>query len=104
MTDFTIHAYGHDLYGRPVLMTTFMHNWFEEYVDELGWRPGIEQGAFMSRLGGGASASQGAHDLGGCLDLQTRGRTTAQIDLMVGPARIGVTRPGDMARCRRTCT
>lgn len=87
MTDFSVHRYGSDAYGRPVLMTVFMHDWFEAYVDELGWRPRIAQGAFMSRLGGGATASQGAHDLGGCLDLITDGCTTSEIDHMVWTSR-----------------
>lgn len=87
MPDFTVHRYGDDRYGRAVLMTVYMHEWFEAYVADLGWRPALEQGAFMSQLGGGAKASQGAHDLGGCLDLQTEGRTTSQIDHMVNTAR-----------------
>lgn len=88
MSDFSVHQFGTDAFGRPVLMTVFMHDWFEMYVAELGWRPQIEQGAFMSRLGGGADASDGAHDLGKCLDLETAGRTTAEIDRMVRTARI----------------
>jgi hypothetical protein len=87
MTDYTVHRYGRDAYGRDVLMTAYLHDWFERYVDELGWRPTVTQGAFMSRLGGGAVASEGAHDLGGCLDLETQGRSTAQIDHMVNTAR-----------------
>lgn len=87
MADFTVHQYGTDAYGRPVYMTAFMHDWFEVYVAELGWRPRILQGAFMERLGGGAAASDGAHDKGKCLDLETEGRTTAEIDRMVKVAR-----------------
>jgi len=87
MADFTVHRYGSDLYGRPVLMTAYMHDWLERYVAELGFRPGIEQGAFMAQVGGGAAASQGAHDKGGCLDLQTTNRSLTQIDHMVHVAR-----------------
>jgi hypothetical protein len=87
MSDFTVHRYGTDAYGRAVLMTVYMHDWFERYVAELGWRPQIAQGAFMARLGGGARASEGAHDEAGCLDLLTEGRTTSQIDHMVNTAR-----------------
>lgn len=87
MADFSVHRVGTDGFGRDVLMTAFMRDWFDAYCDELGWVPRIEQGAFMSRLGGGAAASSGAHDLGGCLDLQTEGRSTAQIDRMVWIAR-----------------
>jgi hypothetical protein len=81
--DFTVHQYGTDAFVRPLWMTVFMHDWFEAYVAELGWRPRILQGCFMERLGGGASASDGAHDKGKCLDLETAGRTTAEIDRMV---------------------
>jgi hypothetical protein len=87
VSDFTVHQYGTDTSGRPVFMTVFMHLWFEAYVDELGWRPEVEQGAFMERLGGGAVASSGAHNKAKCLDLRTVGRTTAEIDRMVRIAR-----------------
>lgn len=87
MSDFSVHQYGSDVYGRPVYMTAFMHDWFEVYVAELGWRPRILQGAFMERLGGGAAASDGAHDKAKCLDLETGGHTTAEIDRMVKVAR-----------------
>lgn len=85
--DFTVHRYGTDAYGRPVLMTAFLRDWWEGVVDQLGFRPQILQGAFMSRLGGGAAASSGAHDLGGCLDVQTEGFTTAQVDRLVWTCR-----------------
>lgn len=88
MADFSVRQYGTDVYGRPVFMTVFMAEWFESYVEELGFRPGIAQGAWMERLGGGAAASQGAHDKGKCLDLRTTDRTTAEIDRMVRVARI----------------
>ncbi|HEX5198977.1 MAG TPA: hypothetical protein VFW27_03470 [Actinoplanes sp.] len=69
--DFAVHTYGVDSSGRAILMTAYMHDWFEGVVDALGWRPTIVQGAFMSRVpGGGASTSAGYHDLGGCLDLR----------------------------------
>jgi hypothetical protein len=87
MPDFTVHQYGVDAYGRPVYMTVFMHEWFENYVDLLGWRPRILQGAWMERLGGGAAASDGAHDKAMCLDLETLGRTYTEISRMVRIAR-----------------
>lgn len=88
MGTFDVSQYGTDAYGRPVFMTEFMHLWFETYVSELGWRPRILQGAYMERLGGGAQASQGAHDKGKCLDLETEGQDTAGIDHMVRTARV----------------
>ncbi|MBO9522837.1 MAG: hypothetical protein J7518_14990 [Nocardioidaceae bacterium] len=87
MTDFTVRNYGTDAYGRTFLMTIYMHDWLQRYEAELGWSPRVTQGAFMARVGGGAKASQGAHDAGGCLDLETDGLTTAQIDRMVRVAR-----------------
>jgi hypothetical protein len=88
MSDFSVHRYGSDAYGRPVYMTAYMHEWFEEYVDDLGWRPRIAQGAFMARVvGGGAEQSSGAHDAGGCLDLITDGCSVSEIDHMVNTAR-----------------
>lgn len=87
MSAFTVYRYGIDAYGRDVLMTEYLHDWLEAYCAELGWRPQILQGAFMARIGGGAAASSGAHDAGGCLDLETEGRTVSQIDHMVNTAR-----------------
>lgn len=88
MPDFTVVRYGLDVYGRPVFLTAFMRDWFENYCDALGFRPLIAQGAYMERLGGGAAASEGAHDKAKCLDLRTTDRTTAEIDAMVWEARI----------------
>lgn len=87
MPDFTVAQYGTDAFGRPVFMTAFMHDWHEGYVADLGWRPRILQGCYMERLGGGAAASEGAHDKAKCLDLETEGRSTAEIDRMVMVAR-----------------
>lgn len=79
MPDFTVHQYGTDSSGRPVLMTAYMADWFEAVVAELGFRPTIVQGAFMSRVpGGGADASAGYHDLAGCLDLRVWDLTPTQ--------------------------
>lgn len=62
---------GTDSSGRPVLMSPAMRDWWAGVVEALGWEPTIVQGAYMSRAGGGADASAGYHDLGGCLDLRT---------------------------------
>jgi hypothetical protein len=87
VTELDVIQYGLDVYGRPVWMTVLMRDWFEGYCDELGWVPRILQGCFMERLGGGAAASQGAHDKAKCLDLETDGRTVVEIDRMVRVAR-----------------
>lgn len=83
MPDFTVRQYGIDTSGRKILMTAHMADWWEGVVAELGFRPTIVQGAFMSRLGGGAAESAGYHDLGGCLDVRTWDLIGEQIDRMI---------------------
>lgn len=77
MTD--VVRYGVDTSGRPILMSAQMRDWWERVVDDLGYEPVIVQGAWMSRIpGGGARASAGYHDKGGCLDLRTWDHTPEQ--------------------------
>lgn len=84
MNDYTVHQYGTDSSGRTIWMTAFMHDWWETTVGELGFRPVIIQGAFQERnAGGGAKASDGAHDKGGCIDVRTRDLTAEQIGQVV---------------------
>ena len=84
MPDFTVASRGIDTSGRAILMSQFMADWWQAVVDRLGWEPVIVQGAWMSRIpGGGASASAGYHDMGGCLDIRTHDLTTAKIDQLV---------------------
>ena len=87
MSDSTVERYGTDTSGRPILMTRFMHDWWEHRVANLGFRPVIVQGAFMARVGGGARASDGAHDGGGCFDVRTWDLTGEQIDALVWECR-----------------
>lgn len=83
MTD-TVRRRGTDPSGRPILASDYLWDWWERVVDELGWRPEIMQGSYMSRVpGGGASASAGYHDQGGTFDLRTRDLTPAQSDQLV---------------------
>jgi hypothetical protein len=84
MADFTVSQRGIDTSGRPILATGYMWAWWESVVAELGWRPTIVQGAFMSRVpGGGAVDSAGYHDLGGCFDLRTRDLTPYRSEKLV---------------------
>ena len=84
MPDFTVAPRGVDTSGRAILMSQFMADWWQACVDRLDWEPVIVQGAWMSRIpGGGASASAGYHDMGGCLDIRTHDLTTAKIDQLV---------------------
>lgn len=71
--------YGTDSSGRLILMTPYMHRWWEGVVERLGFRPTITQGAFMSEAGGGAAASEGYHDFSGCLDLRVWDLTDRQV-------------------------
>jgi hypothetical protein len=57
-----------------------MWRWWEAVCRELGFTPTITQGAFMVRNGGGASASAGYHDAGGCFDLRVWDLTESQVD------------------------
>ena len=91
MPDFTVRRFGTDTSGRPILMTQFMWDWWQGVVTELGFEPTIVQGAFMSRVGGGAAASAGYHDLGGCMDVRTWDLTGDQLDRLI---RVTRTRAG----------
>ena len=81
--------YGTDSSGRKILMTPFMHDWFEAIVRELGFRPTIVQGAWMRFAGGGATESAGYHDGGGCLDLRVWDLTATQQQAVVHAFRWG---------------
>lgn len=83
MPDFTVRRYGTDSSGRPIWMTVYMAEWWEQVEADLDFTPMIVQGAFMVRNGGGADASAGYHDAGGCLDLRTWDLTGSQVDRLV---------------------
>ena len=80
---------GTDTSGRPILMTPLMRDWWDGYCERLGFTPTITQGAWMTQAGGGAGASKGYHDGGGCLDLRVWDRTGSQVRAMVATARAG---------------
>lgn len=79
MPNFTVRRRGTDSSGRPIYATDYMWSWWLGVCGELGFSPVITQGAFMSRAGGGASASAGYHDLGACFDLRVWNLTDAQV-------------------------
>lgn len=91
MTDFTVARDGTDGVGRAIWLTAYMHDWFEALVkacqQHAGFTPVIVQGAFMVRDGGGAAASAGYHDAGGCIDLNVLGLTTHQWQYLVRQCR-----------------
>ncbi|MGZ4468731.1 MAG: hypothetical protein ACXVXB_09630 [Nocardioidaceae bacterium] len=69
---------GLDSSGRRILLTRRMLAAFDAACALAGLTPVIVQGAFMAELGGGAAASDGYHDLAGCLDTRTWDLTTEQ--------------------------
>ena len=88
MPDFTVRGCGTDTSGRPIYMTVYMADWWEQVHTDLGFAPTIVQGAFMARIpGGGAAASAGYHDAAGCLDLRTWDLTEAQVEQVIRTTR-----------------
>ena len=87
MPDFTVAQRATDTSGRPILATAyFWQVWLAVLADErlrsIAWKVVVVQGAFMSRLGGGAAASAGYHDLGGCWDVRTWNLTASEQQLV----------------------
>lgn len=78
---------GIDSSGRGLYMSTYMRDWWTlKVIPALGWdrpAPVITQGAWMSKNGGGASASAGYHDFGGCLDLRVWDLTDAEVGQLI---------------------
>jgi hypothetical protein len=68
MADSDVIRRGTDPNGRGLYATRFMWRWWDAVCDELGFTPTIVQGAYMSKNGGGAAATAGYHDGGGCID------------------------------------
>lgn len=63
---------GTDVSGRPVYMNQRMLAAWQATLAKLDFTPAIMQGAYMARVpGGGAAASAGYHDGGGCIDTDT---------------------------------
>jgi hypothetical protein len=89
MSDAEVINVGVDSGGRPLLMTRYMWAWWQGVLRHLDFKPTIVQGAWMSRNGGGASASEGFHNFGGCLDLRTWDRTLEQQLQLIRVLRLG---------------
>lgn len=85
----TVRQRGTDTSGRAIWMSDRMADWWDGYVERLGFTPTIVQGAWMLKNGGGAQASAGYHDKGGCLDLRVWDRAPAEQAAMVRVARKG---------------
>lgn len=80
---------GTDSSGRPIRMSRYMAKWWASVCLRLSFTPVIVQGAWMSMSGGGAAASAGYHDGGGCLDIRVRDLTPAQRAELVRVIRAG---------------
>ena len=78
---------GADSSGRTIFMNRRMQAAYETVTDQLGFEPVIVQGAYMTRLGGGADASAGYHDGGGCIDTRTWDIDSAEERLVIRVAR-----------------
>ena len=78
MAEPTVVRVGTDPSGRPILMTKKMRSWWRRVCIRLDFEPTIVQGAWMAKAGGGAAASAGYHDGGGCLDLRVWNLTEEQ--------------------------
>lgn len=87
-TNSPVRQRGVDPSGRPIWATDYLWGRWEALVFDLGFRPTIVQGSWMTRNGGGADASAGYHDFGGALDLRTWDRTPTQVDRMISVGRL----------------
>jgi hypothetical protein len=88
MPDFTVIRVGTDTSGRALFSTRYMWQVWQAVLRDPDVAPFahlivIVQGAFMARAGGGAVASAGYHDLGGCFDIRTWNLTKAQVDILI---------------------
>ena len=93
MGKFTVQRYGTDSSGRPIYMTKYMHQWLQNVLARPRVKPfahkvTIVQGAWMARAGGGAAASAGYHDGGGCLDFRTWNLTTTEVNHLIVAMRL----------------
>lgn len=78
---------GTDANGRPVLMSRRMRRQWRRLCRRLGFSPTILQGAYMAQAGGGADASAGYHDGGGCLDLRVWDLTASKQERLIRAGR-----------------
>lgn len=89
---FVVEQRGYDSSGRPLRNTRYMWAIWDAIrehpaIKPFAWKLVLVQGAFMSWNGGGASASDGFHDLAGCNDMRTWNLTTTEINIFNWVAR-----------------
>ena len=83
MADWTVRRHGTDSSGRGIYASDYMWTWWLRCCDELGFAPTIVQGAWMTMNGGGAAASAGYHDGGGCFDLRVWNLSSKQAHVVI---------------------
>lgn len=91
--DLTVRYLGRDTSGRGLYMTQWMLDVFNAIkrhplVTDFAWKIVPVQGAFMYKNGGGASASDGFHNYGGCLDVRSWNLTTDEINRFIRASRM----------------
>ncbi len=88
VSEFDVHQHGEDSCGRKLFTTDYMWSVHQAVlacseVAPFAEKVVIVQGAFMVRAGGGAKASNGYHDAGGCLDYRTWNLTDDESEAFV---------------------
>lgn len=83
-----VRSRGTDSSGRPIYASDKLWKVWQQILADPRLAPFrtlivITQGSWMSLAGGGASASAGVHDKGGCFDIRTRTLTLPQIVVLI---------------------
>lgn len=83
MPSYVVRERGTDTSGRPIYATDYFWRVWQAVLRRPRVQPFahlvvVVQGAFMERVGGGAMASAGYHDKGGCWDIRTWNLTLEQ--------------------------
>jgi hypothetical protein len=83
-----VRSRGTDSSGRPIyasdkLWAVWLRILADKRLADFDHLIVITQGSWMSLVGGGAKASAGVHDKGGCFDIRTRTLTPVQIAVLV---------------------
>lgn len=84
MAEWSVARRGTDSSGRGIYASEFMWNWWQQVladplVSSFADHVVITQGAWMTLAGGGAGASAGYHDGGGCFDLRVWNLTDIEV-------------------------
>lgn len=88
MADWSVSRRGTDSSGRGIYASDYMWAWWQQVladplVAKFADAVVITQSAWMTLNGGGASASAGYHDGGGCFDLRVWNLTETQVHVLI---------------------